>query len=123
MAEDLLEVRIVKPPKSVKLGPRTIDIVMLPELFDGISEQPGLCEIHERRVILCESTCADTQRETTLHELLHQALHLAGLTCAHDSVKADISEALEERLCIRVTPILLGLIRDNPRLVAYLMEK
>lgn len=113
----------MKPPRTIKLGSRTVSIHMMPPVFDDISEQPGLSQPHERQIILCESTVSDTQRETLLHEIFHQALHLAGLTCAHDDVEADISAELEERLTIRITPILLGLLRDNKRLVEFLVER
>lgn len=113
----------MRPPKRVKLGSRTIDVAVMPAVFDGMSEQPGLSQMHERRVVLCASTPPDTQRETMLHELLHQVLHLAGLTVPHDDVDPDLSEKDEERLVIRVAPILLGLIRENPSLVTFLTER
>ena len=113
----------VKPPDTIKLGSRKITVRMIPAVFDDIAEQPGLSQSHERVIMLCSATVPDTQRETMLHELLHQALHLAGLTVAHDDVEADIATELEERTVIRLTPILLGVLRENPRLLSFLLEK
>jgi hypothetical protein len=55
-------------------------------------------------------------KELLVHELLHAAIYVAGLT-----VEAwPQHEDPEEVVVSRVSPILLGTLRDNPGLSAYL---
>lgn len=58
---------------------------------------------------LCEA-------ESLLHEVLHQALFVAGVD------NRDDARVEEERLVRAMTGPLLGALRDNPDLVAYLLR-
>jgi hypothetical protein len=69
-----------------------------------------------RCVILIEPDQADCQkRDTLLHETLHIVADLAGLADEWGAKK-------EETTVSRLSPVLLQVLRDNPKLLAYLTE-
>ena len=55
------------------------------------------------------------QRNTLMHEVLHCIWHETGLD--------DVEEATEEYLIGSLTGRLVGVLRDNPELVAYLTHE
>lgn len=52
--------------------------------------------------------------ETLLHEVIHMAWHQTSLRCTPDLVDH------EEPIVTALAPVLLGVLRANPQLVAYL---
>jgi hypothetical protein len=55
-------------------------------------------------------------QETLLHECLHACWSLIGAS-------EDVNDAVEERLTLRLAPVLLEMLRRNPALVAYLTDE
>jgi hypothetical protein len=58
------------------------------------------------------------QVDTFLHEALHAIVHVAAL---HQTLHLDHAE--EECMVAALTPQILLLLRDNPRVVTYLTQK
>ena len=99
----------MNPPASVRVGPHTYRLVMVP---DGVMDDAGrvghCCP--ERLVIALDSGQRPSQlADTILHELVHALLR-----------SVDLESAEEERVCLALGPGLLALVRDNPSLVAWL---
>ena len=55
----------------------------------------------------------DRERATVLHEIIHACADLSGLD----------DNCTEEDWATRLGPLLLGVMRDNPHLVAWVMER
>jgi hypothetical protein len=105
-------------PKSVLVGPHRYRLVFNKAETDRRSLAEGEVRLgecdHRALTILVDPTQAETQiKDTLLHETLHACMSLIGAT-------EDISEQIEERLVLRLAPVLLQVLGSNPRLVAYL---
>lgn len=72
----------------------------------------------DEQIILIESVAAgpDTQAVTVLHEVLHAVASQAGM-------RDTLTEALEESTVKRLAPLLLQVLRDNPKLIEYLTNR
>lgn len=57
-------------------------------------------------------------QETLIHELLHTAYDASGAT--HLSLEKH--EDTEEATCLALSPVLLGILKNNPHVVAYLIS-
>lgn len=112
----------MRPPRSIRLGPRTYDVHVAPAAAEQLVDSPGSSDSHKRRIDLLGSTVPDHLRETLFHEVLHQVLDLAGLTAAHAAAPPEVADELEERIVTRSAPLLLAVLRDNPTLVKFLVE-
>jgi hypothetical protein len=73
----------------------------------------------DQTILLAEKLGPDTEAETLLHEVLHQCLATAGIRLDEDAA-AGVKE-LEERAVRSLAGALLGTLRRNPKLVAYLV--
>jgi hypothetical protein len=75
--------------------------------------------LHADAQINVRSTQAPpAMRDTVLHEVLHAILWVSGL-----AFNEQMSEETEERIIRNLTPWLLDLLRKNPKLITYLLEK
>lgn len=106
-------------PKTIVVGPfdytitvdtDAINVKQVEErsmLYGCTSRQRG--EIH-----LHPDNSPSVMRETFLHEVLHTVTNVAGLD-------AELATEDEERFVRRVSPILLDVLRRNPKAVQYLL--
>lgn len=101
-------------PRSVKIGAHRFAI------NDKLNEDGPLGRTkHTEQVIeIRPAQGASSLRDTLLHEVLHAVCDVAGLEYLMGIETSD-----EERLIRLLTPWVLGVIRDNPKLLAYLLEK
>lgn len=75
----------------------------------------------EQRILMRDDMPPDYERETLLHEVIHQCLRVSG--CDPDAdAKAGVTD-VEERAIKAMSGPLLGTLRDNPDLVAYLLDQ
>lgn len=101
------------PPKAIRIGPHVYTFENLTE--DGLLGRTQ----HTKQVIQIKSDQGVTsKRDTVLHEVIHAICDIAGM-----GYLIGVDDEGEERIIRLLTPWLLGLLRDNPRLVAYLLEK
>lgn len=103
-------------PKSVKIGPAVYALRENPSLADqgllGVTKHiPQVIEIRPDQGVT-------SKRDTVFHESIHAVCEVSGM--AH---LIGVDDEGEERIIRLLTPWLLGLLRDNPRFVAYLLEK
>lgn len=107
-------------PETVQVGPIRFRVSTdLDELrdaeermncgLDGVtSPHLGLIQVNPRHV-------PDYQRSTVVHEVIHAVLKV----CAG----AQLPDEIEEAVCRHLEGGLLGVLRDNPDLVAWLTAK
>jgi len=81
--------------------------------IDGVI---GACDREANRIGVLATLSPDRARETYLHEVLHACAGMAGLTATYGFDK-------EEDIVKRLSPILLSALRENPRLVEYLLDR
>jgi len=110
----------MRPPSKVQVGPLSYDVVLVATDHPAVSDCAGRTERGAQNIWIDRQTGPDQLRETVLHEVLHTVWGLAGLQMDIDDVGED---SQGEKIINRVTPLLLDVLRRNPRLVAYLTEK
>lgn len=99
-------------PKRVKVAPFAYDVHVVPGLPDA-----GVCTGDAESILIAEDMTEAQKRDTLIHESLHAEFR-QGLT----SVLKEYDKTLEETLCAFLAPRILGLLRDNPKLVEYLTD-
>jgi hypothetical protein len=108
----------VKPPPTIVVGPHAYAVVADQAAIDRLSVEAGEARLGEcdtrRLTITVDPSQADSQlAETIVHELLHASFSLIG-------AGEDVTPEIEEKLVLRLAPVLLQVIADNPRLVTWL---
>lgn len=73
----------------------------------------GWCNSIDQTITLAEDQHKDSLRDTLLHEVMHAILWIS-----HNHIKME-----EERLVSSVTPWMILVFRDNPKLTEYLFSK
>lgn len=107
----------MKPPAKVLVGPHAYGVRLDGDGLTAAGVEAGLrlsgLTRHSSLEILVDPDLASTEeRETVLHEVLHALFSLTRM-----------SGEDEEETISRLSPVLLDLLRRNPRLIAYLVEK
>ena len=116
----------MKPPKSVKVGPRTYTVHIKGKKVKTARDNApfflqGQAFHIPQYIIINPDQHVDQQRETLLHELLHCVFNVADNL---DVIrKIDDVDDLEEALVRLISPHLYQVLRDNPALVAHLTEE
>lgn len=106
-------------PRKLKVGPSTYAIRDDADEMNRISRREkddlfGYCDHRHLTIHIDPDQADDYKRETVLHEVLHAVVSLTNLS-------EEWGVEKEERMVARVAPLLLGVLRDNPKLVAYLV--
>lgn len=99
-----------KPPGKVVVGPFTYTVVVDEGRIP--SDLYGACDKGHHIISLHPNQSAQRLRVTLVHELLHALCDVTGVD----------DDKVEERVVTVLAPVLLGLLRGNPRLVKWLME-
>lgn len=100
----------MKPPKKLVVGPARFRVHQV-ELGD---ELLGITRAIDLNIFVAPGQHPLVLMDTVLHEALHACMSAHGIDAGdHDN---------EERLVRALTPALLALLRDNPKLVAYLCQ-
>lgn len=110
-------------PSSIKVGPRLYtvhsDEVSYRKLSNDTNrELEGHSNHPEERIVLRPGRNANWTADTVLHETLHAIINLHGVDLRN--VK-DLDE-LEEYIVSVMSPLLLMVMRDNPQMLAFLLE-
>lgn len=101
-------------PKKVDIGPFRYELYFTPVPLDGYS---GLMDANTRTISI-DGTMRDP-RETVLHEVLHAVIDLTGL---RSGGKDEAIEVTEEKLVSALSPWLLTVLTENPKLVEFLLD-
>lgn len=102
------------PPKTYRLGAHTAKIIVVPKLT--IEGQPvrGLCNPNSYDIYLeKEHEAPHLMANTLLHELGHSILAISNI---------DLKDKLEERIVDAFATWMLGLIKDNPKLLKWIAD-
>lgn len=95
-------------PKTVRIGGKQFPVTLqTPKEMDKYA---GRILYDHQEIRISDNQCEDSRRETMLHEILHAASDLTG---------GDIPE----REIVGLSKSLFGILRDNPALVAWLLEE
>lgn len=106
----------MKPPRFVKVGPYRYRIEFTAEELENSSYAE--CDL-KKEVIRVRMTLSEgITRDTILHEIMHAVWDAFSVM-----TKTDHLEDVEEHVIRHLSTGVLGVLRDNPRLVAYLTEK
>ncbi len=100
-------------PSAVKVGSHTYSVLVKNkrEMTEKGQLQDGLCLSGQLEIwIRCRMKLSYAQ-DTLLHEVLH--------ACVHPSLSSK-ETTTEEEFITQSTPVLLGVLQDNPDLVKYL---
>ncbi len=128
----------MSPPKAVKVLGMKFPIVVGGAEFDRALREMGDEGEHTRGEVLA-GFCVRTretaiyirggmdravEQDTVLHEVLHACYYAYGSPFGWMDTgsggEADREMALEEAVVRVTTPVMLKVLRDNPKLVAYL---
>jgi|LakMenE18May11ns_1017448.scaffolds.fasta_scaffold8859996_1 hypothetical protein len=108
-----------KPPKNIKIGVHKYKIVVDKAAIDACSvsgggdPRVGECNNEQLTITLDPSLAPSMLQETLLHEILHAAFHFIGAS-------EDVDDKTEEKLVLRLSPVLMGIMKSNPKLMSYL---
>lgn len=102
-------------PQRIKVGPLTYRVKLWKKRPADNARNWGLCDRESCTILIHERLSRPRFREVLLHEVMHACYDTSGLTlkddCPEEMVVNDLSFAL------------LGVLRDNPDLVAFLTAK
>lgn len=105
-------------PKSVRIGPLTFPIETTPLALeaatkDAGSDIDGYSKLSAVSIVVSPTLSPEYAPIVLLHEVLHMVLGVSGTDSFDDGV--------EEAFVLGAAATLLGVLRDNPTLVAYLL--
>lgn len=96
-------------PRSLWVGPHKYRVLSEERKTDDFGEtNTHRCEIRINR-----DQCLSQQRETFLHEAIHACTSLTGL-------QSELGDDFDEKVATRLAPVLLDVLRRNPRAVEFL---
>ena len=102
-------------PKTYRLGAHKAHI----RIVDGLSRRDkdpcfGLCDLNTYDIYLAsEHNAPHLAANTILHELFHSILAVSNV---------ELKDKLEERIVDALATWTLGLIKDNPQLIKWLIN-
>ena len=101
------------PPRKVKVGPHRFSLYAAKGLVDAGCT--GGCGEDTQSIVIDDDLGVTVEKETVLHELMHAIWHQTTLDRTY-------TDEQEEQVVWSLAPFILALLRENPRLVAYLTE-
>lgn len=109
----------MKLPAKVKVGPFTYKVTsdrhdMNQRCRDESTDLLGHCDRRMGVISVEPQQSLEQKRDTLLHEVLHAITDMTG-------IEAEMSNELEEQIVRRLSPVLLEVLRKNPKLVAFLV--
>lgn len=108
-------------PDGIQVGPHRYSVSCDRNALNaaGIAMSSDLLGHSDHKTLaitLADDLAPSAKRDTLLHEVLHAAFD-------QTSIAHDIGDKEEERLILRLSPVLLDVLRRNPELVAYLVDE
>lgn len=112
----------MNPPRHVKVGPLKYRIVVdqngidIAQARSGTADPiVGFCSSQSETIYLSPNQTPRTMRATLVHELFHALFYSSGMYQQFESRKVSEEDAIGG-----LDTGWLGVLRDNPKLVAYL---
>lgn len=112
----------MKPPRRVKVGPLRYRVIVDQDQLDAMQaragvEDPllGFCSSATEAIYLAPDLGRHTERATLVHEIFHALVTNSGMGEQYGTRKVSEEEAI-----LALDTGWLGVLRDNPKLVAYL---
>lgn len=102
-----------KLPEYVKVGPYTYTVTAKPTGWLNAHGKYGHCDDVAKEICIAVVEDQTTTADTLIHEVLHACFAFMGLT----------SDDSEETIVSRMASCQLMVMRDNPDLVAFLMDE
>lgn len=103
----------IPPPGKVVIGPHVFKVVSVPNGVLDDAGRYGHTALPRNLIALDDGMPFTQEADTLCHESAHGML--ATIDLGED-------EAVEERVCLILGPALLGWVRNNPDLIAYLLQ-
>ena len=105
-------------PKVIHIGPHPYTVVVDEERINKESVEAktrllGYCDSERSEMILRPGQSDSQQKDTILHEVLHAITHQTG-------IQHELGDDDEEKMVVRMTPLLLLVLQSNWDLVEYL---
>lgn len=98
----------MKIPKKVKVGPHIYQIKMVTNMNYEHGSM-GITAIDKTTISIDSNSSLTQQEDTLIHEILHTIQHQVNFLDTRD-------HEIEEKGVARLTPLLLQVIRDNPKI-------
>lgn len=112
--------RVVKIPRRIIVGPFVykvsddpVDLVI--RCREESTDLLGHNSQRELIITIDPAQAPGQRRDSLLHETLHAVTQLTGLA-------SEWGQETEEAIVNRLSPVVLSVLRDNPRLLRYLTE-
>lgn len=102
----------MKLPKSIKVGPTTYGLSVLPEHDDDF----GHCRVSTLSIAYNKDQSDQSLIHTIVHESLHAMIYSYGIRQQFSSPQQ------EENLVSSLEPALIAWIRDNPALLKLILD-
>lgn len=99
-------------PRTIRIGPHSYVVRRVTEA--EMPEDNGDCNFDRLEIALQRGLRRSKAREILLHEVLHG--------CTHPSLNQADRTFTDEDFVTAIAPALLQTLRDNPKLVAFLVE-
>ena len=100
------------PPSTIKIGPFRYAVTVDARKPDDCDENcTGHIVTHKQTIWVEANQGSDQMADTLLHEVLHGCWFLS----------AGSDDGDDEKFIVRVSSVLLGVLRDNPNLVTFLV--
>lgn len=106
----------VKPPRRIRIGPHTYKVTVNEGPRLRGEGRRGDCNPDQCRVAIDPDLPHTMAADSLLHELTHCAWSQSALR------GSDALDDHEEAIVQALAPLLLALLRSNPKLVAYLTD-
>lgn len=108
----------MKPPAKIRIGHAVFDVKTDASAVLDLATvaAAGSSDGNELVLKLRPDLPAQTSAETLLHEVLHMCLFVTGTDML-------IEDDVEEKIVRPMAMALFGVLRDNPKFVAYLLNK
>lgn len=111
----------MKPPTSVLVGPHryklTFNDSRVVRMSDDTDSSFGETDHKHATITIDPNQSPSMLRDTVLHEILHACMNLIGV-----QEDAGVDRETEERIVLRLAPVLLQVVRQQ-RLVEWLQEE
>jgi hypothetical protein len=113
----------MKLPKQVQIGSQTWDIIERSKALDGMLDEGsyGYTQHRENLIIIDATAAPSRKRQTLIHEIFHAIRYSFGNPVLPK--KTDDADIWEHYFIGMYEEGMLLVLRDNPDVLQYLLEK